>query len=159
MAADPYFAAPSPKSTGRERFGAAFIAAHRAALDALSCNDAVATLTALTVRTVADAIRGAAPDAACVIVSGGGAHNPAILDGLRAALPRMRIATSDAFGIDPDAKEGIAFAILGYEALRERPAGLPRVTGARGPRVLGAIAPQGLAALLERVHAEEAAHG
>lgn len=154
MAADPYFAAPSPKSTGRERFGAAFIAAHRAALDALSCNDAVATLTALTVRTVADAIRGAAPDAACVIVSGGGAHNPAILDGLRAALPRMRIAASDAFGIDPDAKEGIAFAILGYEALRERPAGLPRVTGARGPRVLGALAPHGLAELSARIRAE-----
>jgi len=42
--------------------------------------------------------------------------------------------------------------------MRERPAGLPRVTGARGPRVLGAIAPQGLPALLRRSGAEETAH-
>ena len=93
--------------------------------------------------------------AARTIVSGGGAHNLAILDGLREALPGMAVETSAPYGIDPDAKEAIAFALLGYEALRERPAGLPHVTGARGPRVLGAIAPAGLEALIARVRAEE----
>jgi anhydro-N-acetylmuramic acid kinase len=154
LIADPYFARRPPKTTGREQFGAAFVARHRAVLDALTFPDAVRTLTELTIRTVAAAIRRAAPAAARTIVSGGGAHNLAIIDGLRAALPGA-VETSAAYGIDPDAKEAIAFALLGYETLRERPAGLPHVTGARGPRVLGAIAPAGLAALIAQVRAEE----
>lgn len=152
--ADPYFARVPPKSTGREAFGAPFVARHRAALDALTFNDAVRTLTELTIRSVTAAIRAYAPAAARTIVSGGGAHNVAILEGVRAALPGA-VETSAAYGIDPDAKEAIAFALLGYETLRERAAGLPHVTGARGPRVLGAIAPAGLAALIARVRAEE----
>lgn len=155
LIADPYFARRPPKTTGREQFGAAFVARHRAVLDALTFPDAVRTLTELTIRTVAAAIRRAAPSAARTIVSGGGAHNLAIIDGLRAALPGA-VETSAAYGIDPDAKEAIAFALLGYETLRERPAGLPHVTGARGPRVLGAIVPAGLAALIAQVRAEEA---
>jgi anhydro-N-acetylmuramic acid kinase len=155
LLADPFFRAAPPKSTGRERFGTEFITRIRSRLDALAFADAVATLTALTVRSVAEAVQRHAPDAARVIVSGGGAHNLTMLDGLRAALPGAAVERSDRFGIDPDAKEAIAFAILGCEALRDRPAGLPRVTGARGARVLGAIAPVGLAALLERVRSEE----
>ncbi len=126
--ADPYFARRPPKSTGREHFGAPFIARYRAALDALPFGDAVRTLTELTIRSVAAAIRSYAPAAARTIVSGGGAHNLTILDGLRAALPGA-VETSAAYGVDPDAKEAIAFALLGYETLRERPAGLPHVTG------------------------------
>jgi len=153
---DPYLRAAPPKSTGRERYGSAYIARFRSQLDALTFADAVATLTAFTVDSVAGAVRRAAPAASRMIVSGGGAHNHALLAGLAAALPQLSVERSDAFGIDADAKEAIAFAILGRETLRERPAGLPRVTGARGPRVLGAIAPAGLAALLERVGSEEA---
>lgn len=153
--ADPYFARRPPKTTGRERFGAPFVERYRAALDALPFADAVRTLTELTIRSTAAAIRTSAPAAARTIVSGGGAHNLTILDGLRAALPGA-VETSAAYGIDPDAKEAIAFALLGYETLRELPAGLPHVTGARGPRVLGALAPAGLAALFARVRAEEA---
>jgi len=158
LLADPYFARRPPKSTGRERFGGPFIARHRAALDALPFPDAVRTLTELTVRSVAAAIAEYAPAGARTIVSGGGAHNLTLLDGLRAALSGP-LETSAAFGIDPDAKEAIAFALLGYETLREHAAGLPNVTGARGPRVLGAIAPAGLAALFERVRAEEGLDG
>jgi anhydro-N-acetylmuramic acid kinase len=152
--ADPYFARLPPKSTGREQFGAPFIARQRAALDALSFADAVRTLTELTIRSVAAAIRLHAPQAARTIVSGGGAHNLTILDGLRALVPGA-VEISSAYGVDPDAKEAIAFALLGYETLRERPAGLPHVTGARAARVLGAIAPAGLEALFARVRAEE----
>jgi anhydro-N-acetylmuramic acid kinase len=152
--ADPYFARQLPKSTGREQFGAPFIARYRGALDALAFGDAVRTLTELTIRSVAAAIRAQAPHAQRTIVSGGGAHNLMIIDGLRALLPGA-VETSAAYGVDPDAKEAVAFALLGYETLRARPAGLPHVTGARGPRVLGAIAPAGLAALIERVRAEE----
>jgi len=155
LLADPYFARQPPKTTGREGFGAPFIERHRAALNSMPFEDAVRTLTELTIRSVAAAIQTYAPAAARTIVSGGGAHNLAILDGLRAALPGA-VETSAAYGVDPDAKEAVAFALLGYETLRERPAGLPRVTGARGPRVLGAIAPAHLAALIARVRAEEA---
>ncbi len=90
MLDDPYFAAPPPKTTGRERYGAPWIEHRRAELDQLTFADAVATLTALTVRTVADALRTAAPDATLLIVSGGGARNPALVDGLRNALPGVR---------------------------------------------------------------------
>jgi anhydro-N-acetylmuramic acid kinase len=151
MLDDPYFSTPPPKTTGRERYGAPWIDRHRQALDALRFEDAVATLTALTTRTVADALRTAAPDARLLIISGGGARNPALVDGLRAALPAVSVTISDEFGIDADAKEAIAFAVLGYCTLMGHEAGVPSVTGASGPRILGAIAPYELASLLERI--------
>ncbi len=152
--ADPYFGAAPPKSAGRESFGAPFIAAHRERLDALPLADAVATLTALSVRTVADAVRRYAPPGAAVVVSGGGVHNPALMAGLRAELPGHAIATTEVFGLDPDAKEAVLFAVLAYELVRGRPANVPKVTGARGPRVLGALAPYELAGLEAAVRRE-----
>ena len=151
---DPYFRRMPPKSCGREEYGTPFIDRHREALDALPFADAVATLTALTVRSVADAIWTFSPRCRLLIVSGGGARNPALVEGLRTVMPGVDVQPSDAFGIDADAKEAVAFAVLGYAALCGIPAGLPAVTGARGPRVLGAIAPSGLAALLQRAAAE-----
>jgi anhydro-N-acetylmuramic acid kinase len=159
MLADDYFSAPLPKSTGREQFGAPFVARWRGDLDALEFADAVATLTALTIGTVSSAIRSEAPQATLAIVSGGGARNPALIAGLRAMLTGVRIAVSDEFGIDADAKEAIAFAVLGFATLRGHEAGLPLVTGARGSRLLGAIAPYELDALLERVRSEAAEQG
>jgi anhydro-N-acetylmuramic acid kinase len=155
MLDDAYFAKPPPKSTGREEYGAPYVARWRPELDALSFADAVATLTALTARTVSDAIRAQAPRAELVIASGGGARNGALLDALRSHLPGVRVTVSDEFGVDADAKEAIAFAVLGYTTLCGRAAGLPRVTGASGPRVLGAIVPHHLDALLERVRLED----
>ncbi|MDB5071887.1 MAG: hypothetical protein JWM87_2998 [Candidatus Eremiobacteraeota bacterium] len=155
MLDDSYFVQLPPKTTGREQYGAPFIARWRTALDALALSDAVATLTALTVHSVADAFRKAAPRAKLLIVSGGGARNPALVEGLRALLDGIRVVISDEFGVNADAKEAIAFAVLGYTTLRGRAAGLPRVTGAAGPRVLGSIAPHELLSLLERVREEE----
>lgn len=153
--ADPYFAAPPPKSAGRETYGAAFVTANRARLDALAPADALATLTALCVRTVADAVRRHAPAGVAIVASGGGVHNAALMAGLRAALPQSSIVTSAAFGIDPDAKEALLFAVLAYELVRGRPANVPNVTGARGPRLLGALAPHDAAALAAALHREE----
>lgn len=154
MLTDGYFAQPAPKSTGRERFGGQFLAAHAAALDALSNEDGVATLTALTAATVADAVTANAPDVQRVIVSGGGARNPSLMDALAARLPGVQVVDSASAGVDPDAKEAIAFAILGFETLRGRSANVPRVTGAKHAVVLGSIAPYDLARLLVRVEAE-----
>jgi anhydro-N-acetylmuramic acid kinase len=153
--ADPYFAAPPPKSAGREAFGAPFIAAHHARLDALTAEDAVATLTALSVRSVAAAVREHAPPGSMLVVSGGGVHNAALMGGLRAELAGMTVVTSAAFGVDPDAKEAVLFALLAYELVRGRPANVPKVTGARGPRVLGALAPYDLAEVQAVIRREE----
>lgn len=156
MLDDPYFAADPPKTTGRERYGSTWVERYRDALDRLPFEDAVATLCALTVRTVADALRAVAPDARTLIVSGGGARNPSLIDGLRTALPEVEVNVSDVYGVDADAKEAIAFAVLGYCALTGRAAGIPSVTGAAGPRVLGAIAPHELITLIECEQIEEA---
>ncbi|MDE2571438.1 MAG: anhydro-N-acetylmuramic acid kinase, partial [bacterium] len=152
---DPWFAQEPPKSTGRERFGAQVLDERWLRL---SAEDALASAVEITARAVAQALARAGYAGATIFASGGGVHNPALL----AAISRhcgTEVRNSAAAGIDPDAKEAIAFAVLGYELLRGRPAGLPRVTGAAGARLLGALAPQRLQELLARVRAEEEAEG
>ncbi len=154
MLADEYFAVPPPKTSGRERFGAQFLARHERALANLSTEDGAATLTELTAATVATAIEGQGYGNARVIAAGGGANNPTLLARLGARLKGPRVERSDAMGLPADAKEAIAFAVLGYETLRGRAANVPAATGARGTVVLGAIAPLRLNELLARVAAE-----
>ena len=154
MLEDPYFALPPPKTTGRERFGAQFLRARAAALAAVSLEDGAATLAAFTAATLADAVRSTAPAEARVLVSGGGSRNKAIMRELGERLPGHRVERSDAMNLHSDAKEAIAFAILGYETLRGRAANVPRVTGASHRVVLGAIAPFDLPALIHKVEAE-----
>jgi anhydro-N-acetylmuramic acid kinase len=154
MLADPYFSVLPPKSTGRERFGTQFLQAHASSLERLSLEDGAATLAALTVRTLADAIASAAPPGAHVLVSGGGAHNRVLMQGLQERLSRMRVERSDVMDFHGDAKEAIAFALLGYETLRGRAANVPRVTGAHHPVPLGSIAPYDLHSLLAKVESE-----
>jgi anhydro-N-acetylmuramic acid kinase len=159
LLADPYFRRDPPKSTGRERFGAAYLSAHAPALARLSLEDGAATLAALTARSVAADVAAHAPPGARVVVSGGGARNPALLALLRGALgERYELLRSDTLGVDPDAKEAIAFALLGYETLRGRRAGLPGVTGAAFPALLGSIAPHELSPLLAKIEGEVAAN-
>jgi anhydro-N-acetylmuramic acid kinase len=154
MLSDEYFVKPPPKTTGRERFGAQFLAQHDAAFSQLSIEDGAATLAELTAATVAEAISPNGYDDAHVIVSGGGAHNRSLLARLQARLPRARVETSDSMGIPVDAKEAMAFAVLGYETLRGRTANVPAATGARHAVVLGAIAPKHLQDLLAQIEEE-----
>ncbi len=154
MLADAYFGLPPPKSTGRERFGAQFLRAHESGLQGLSLEDGAATLTALTAQTLASAISSAAPEKARVLVSGGGAHNATLMNGLQERLPRMCVERSDVMDFNGDAKEAIAFALLGYETLRGRAANVPRATGASRRVPLGSIAPFALPKLLGKIEAE-----
>lgn len=154
MLADSYFALPPPKTTGRERFGTQFLDEYESWLAGLSLEDGAATLAALTAASLASAIESSAAGAGRVIVSGGGARNPAIMRELQRRLPHRRVETSDAMNVPADAKEAVAFAILGYETLRGRAANVPRSTGARSAVVLGAIAPFELTGLLEKMRAE-----
>jgi anhydro-N-acetylmuramic acid kinase len=154
MLSDAYFALQPPKSTGREYFGERFLAEHGARLRALTDADGAATLTEFTARTVADAIAATGFAAPCVIVSGGGSHNPDLLARLRRNASHARVDTSDDHSVSSDAKEAVAFAILGYETLRGRPANVPLATGAREATVLGAIAPHRLSELMARMELE-----
>ncbi|MGA3037171.1 MAG: anhydro-N-acetylmuramic acid kinase [Vulcanimicrobiaceae bacterium] len=155
LLADPYFALEPPKSTGREQFGRQMLDAHRHELSRLGAEDGCATLVAFTVRPLADAIRRYGAPGSRVILGGGGSRNPALVQMLGEALGAgVPIETSDDFGINADAKEAVAFAILGYETLRGRPANVPRVTGAHAPAILGSIVPYELPVLLARVALE-----
>ena len=151
---DPYFERPAPKSAGREQFGAHVLLRHEAELAGLSLEDGAATFTALTVESIARAIEGLQMDAPRILVSGGGAHNRAILERLAERLPTMHVETTALVGIDVDAKEAVAFALLGYETLRGRAANVPRITGASRAIPLGSIAPFELPELLARVELE-----
>ena len=136
---DAWFAAPPPKSSGREQFHRDWLATRLRGGE--SAADVQATLRALTARTVADALRATQPLTQRVLVCGGGAHNPPLLQALREALPGVEVASTAAHGLDPDHVEAMGFAWLARETLAGRPGNLPAVTGAAGPRVLGAIHP------------------
>ncbi len=140
----PYLARRPPKSTGREEFGepCAEIWWRDARAMGWPLADLVATATAYTVRTMAQAIRRFVPEmgkTSEVFVAGGGAHNPVIMAGLARALPGQAVLPQSAVGIAGDAKEAVAFAVLGHECFHRRPNNLPHATGARHPAVLGKI--------------------
>jgi anhydro-N-acetylmuramic acid kinase len=142
--AHPYFAAPPPKSTGREEFGAAFAARFWRAAQRRHCSpaDTLATATALTADTIARAYRDwLLPRAAIqtVILGGGGVHNRTLVRLLTERLAPVRLKRHAVFGLPDDAKEAVAFALLAYETLHGRPSNIPSATGARGPAILGKI--------------------
>jgi anhydro-N-acetylmuramic acid kinase len=132
LLADPYYARPAPKSTGKEHFNRAYLegALHHDAADVL------ATLTRLTARTVADATRGVSE----FVVSGGGVKNPTLMAELRDAADAT-VVTSDALGLPAQDKEAYAFAVLGFLTAHGLPGTLPSATGAKYSRVLGSITP------------------
>jgi anhydro-N-acetylmuramic acid kinase len=141
---EPYFALPPPKSTGHERFGAAFLErAERAVREAGGGDDdLLATLAALTVASVARAAERFFPaPAARWLLCGGGAANPVLVGGLRRALGGATVETTAQHGIPVDALEAIAFALLGWVSARGLPGNLPVATGAKHAVVLGAAVP------------------
>ncbi|MGE5487962.1 MAG: anhydro-N-acetylmuramic acid kinase [bacterium] len=138
---DGYYRRRPPKSAGREQYGEAFVARLRST--GLPLADLAATATALTASTIALAIRRFVPFAVDeLIVSGGGLHNPVLMGEIAALLPETAVCSSAAHGIDPDAKEAIAFAVLARETWLRRPSNLPSATGARRPAVLGKVIPK-----------------
>lgn len=144
---DDYLRRKPPKSTGRERYGArqARELVSEAAERGLSDDDLVATLVAFTARSVAAAIRDFLPSGGQTVerllVGGGGARNPAVMEALGRVVPEVVVEPFDAVGVPSDAAEAMAFSLMGRNALLGAPNHLPACTGARGARVLGVIAP------------------
>lgn len=140
LLAEPWFALPPPKSTGREQFHLEWVQA-RFDGRVLAPADVQATLLELSAATVADALLAHLPDVERVLVCGGGVRNPQLLRRLQARLPGVGIGSSADYGLDPDYMEAMGFAWLAQQTLAGLPGNLPSVSGARGPRILGAIHP------------------
>jgi anhydro-N-acetylmuramic acid kinase len=134
MLGDPYFALAAPKSAGREQFGHEFSSGLIAT--GIPIDDLIATATEFTGQSIANAI---APfrTATELIASGGGVHNRQIMRRLRELLPHLAVTTTETHGIDPDAKEAIAFAVLAHAHVEHRSANVPSATGARRSVILG----------------------
>jgi anhydro-N-acetylmuramic acid kinase len=149
LLADPFFQLDPPRSTGRERFGAALVRELAGELGLSPGSDGwadlLATLAAFTVESAAAALeRWVLPrGVVSVVVTGGGARNPVLVAGLRARLAPLPVETGAAAlgGVDPDAREAAAFALLAWAYLEGVPGNVPGCTGASGPRVLGSWTP------------------
>jgi anhydro-N-acetylmuramic acid kinase len=153
---DAFFRQKPPKTAGREEFGREFVKKFQAACvnshrsknakgrASASSQDAIATATALTARSIADAIKKHIlrhGDFSEVIVSGGGAKNPTLMAWLANELHSLglRLRSSDEFGIPSEAKEAVAFAVLAFETWNRRASNVPSATGAKRPAILGKI--------------------
>lgn len=141
MQAEPYFAMPPPKSTGRDLFHAAWLDAHLAATDSITPVDVQATLAELTAWAAAQDLLRHAPNVHELLVCGGGAFNADVLARLASRLPGVRVQSSTVRGLPPDQVEACAFAWLARAFVQREPGSLASVTGARGSRVLGCLYP------------------
>lgn len=150
LLADPFFALPPPRSTGRERFGAGYAArVHALSRDlGLGDDDLVATAVELTAASVAGAVeeflvpRGGVD---AVYASGGGVRNPALMRALERRLAPRPLRPLADLGVAPEAKEALAFAFLAHLTLSGLPGNVPGATGAARPVVLGSITPGAVA--------------
>ena len=154
-----FFRRQPPKTAGREEFGREFVAHFLRRCGRARKEDVVATATALTARSIAQAINRFVLDRRSTqysavstqqngdrtfsdyVVSGGGAKNHTLVNMLRAELEPLglRLRSSDEFGVPSAAKEAVAFALLAYETWHRRPSNIPAATGARRPAILGKI--------------------
>jgi anhydro-N-acetylmuramic acid kinase len=103
----------------------------------------IATLTALTARTITDAINQWVVPLGVdeVVLTGGGARNKTLVKFIEQGLDGIQVSDGAVLGVDPDAKEAIAFAALAWAHLKELPGNVPEATGAQGPRILGSFTP------------------
>jgi anhydro-N-acetylmuramic acid kinase len=140
-----FFRQKPPKTAGREEFGREFVAGFIRGCGRAKKQDVVATATALTVRSIADAIARWVTKKTLVyrdlVVSGGGTLNPTLMAGLANAVKPLglRLRFSDEFGIPSEAKEAVAFALLAYQTWNRQSSNLPSATGARRSAILGKV--------------------
>lgn len=140
-----FFSAEPPKTAGREEFGREYVARFLKLCGHAKKEDIVATATALTARSMAQAILNLLPGAKHegtyhdMIISGGGSRNCTLVKLIAEQLPGLEVKTSDAFGIPAEAKEAVAFAVLAYQTWHRLPSSIPSATGGDYPAVLGKI--------------------
>lgn len=146
----PFFGLEPPRSTGREEFGQPFVERLVEAVHPEGDQDwldLLATLTELTARSIADAYeRWIVPRGIQeVVLTGGGARNATLVGRLEALLAPTPVLGGEVLGVEPEAKEALAFAVLAWAHAMGVPANAPGATGASGPRVLGSYTPGDIA--------------
>jgi anhydro-N-acetylmuramic acid kinase len=140
-----FFRQKPPKTAGREEFGREFVGNFIRGCGRAKKQDVVATATALTVRSIADAIARFVTKKTLLyrdlVVSGGGTLNPTLMAALANEVKPLglRLRFSDEFGIPAEAKEAVAFALLAYQTWNRRSSNVPSATGARRPAILGKV--------------------
>lgn len=139
LLADPYFARPAPKSTGRDYFCLDWVRSRYPRIEAMRTEDVQASLAAVTARSVAGAIKAAARGATRLIVCGGGVGNTLLLRLIGAALPGVVVESSSQHGLAPEWIEATAFAWLAMRRIEGKPGNLPAVTGASRLSPLGCV--------------------
>jgi anhydro-N-acetylmuramic acid kinase len=137
--ADPYYRQPPPKTTGKERFHLSYLLEALEVIGEVPPEDLVATVTALTALTIAEACHNY--EVGEVIASGGGTANPVLMGMLATQLPSVAISLIDDLGIPSGAKEAYVFALLGFLTVHQLPGNVPSVTGASRPAILGSVLP------------------
>jgi anhydro-N-acetylmuramic acid kinase len=139
----PYLQRRPPKSTGRETFGEPLVNefVRLGRRPGVSPADLVATATAFTARTIADAGKFLPGPVGDVVICGGGGKNPVLMNMLQTAWESTPVRTVETLGWNSRALEAVAFAVFAYQAIRGVPSNLPSVTGARRAVVLGTIVP------------------
>jgi anhydro-N-acetylmuramic acid kinase len=143
LLADAYFRRPAPKSTGRDLFNAAWLAAALARVGSTRAPaDVQATLLELTARSAIDSLRAVAPATHDLLVCGGGSRNGALMARLAALWPGLAVSATDTAGLPAMQVEATAFAWLARQFCERQPGNHPGVTGAAGLRVLGALYPR-----------------
>lgn len=139
LLADPYFAAPPPKSTGRDHFHGPWLDRVLAQAEPVNPVDVLTTLAELTAASAAEALQRTMPGVRHLRVCGGGAFNGHLMARLQARLPGTIVESTTALGVPADQVEALAFAWLAAQRLAGRAATLAGVTGARGARISGAV--------------------
>jgi anhydro-N-acetylmuramic acid kinase len=136
---EPYYKLPAPKSTGKELFHLDYLIEYVGPVSTWNISDLMATLLELTVETVAIEVEKF--KLAKLYVAGGGSANPVMMARLQERLTNCEVLSMQVLGIDPRAKEGLMFALIGYLALNGQPGQIPSCTGANGERILGSLTP------------------
>ena len=137
LLAEPYFALPPPRSTGRDLFNGPWLARYLGA-DVRQPQDVQATLLELTAQSIVQSVPAATQE---LLVCGGGALNAALMSRLQMLLPTATVLASDTRGLPAMQVEAAAFAWLAMRFMQRLPGNLAAVTGAAGPRILGALYP------------------
>ncbi len=149
LMAHEYFDRPPPKSTGREVFGVPLVKSLAQDLEPGRPDegwpDLLATLTAMTAKSIGHAYRAwVLPEGVDeVFLLGGGARNSTLVAALVDELSPLSLSPCEQLGVDPDAREAVAFAVLAWAHVRGIPGNVPSVTGAVGGRILGSHTPAG----------------
>jgi anhydro-N-acetylmuramic acid kinase len=144
LLADPYFQIAPPKSTGREYFGAPYVDGLIQHPEARSAHpqDLLTTAVALTARSIYQAYQRFIEPVQpmdVLIAAGGGVHNATLMHHLATDFAPIPVRTLQDYGLDPDAKEALCFAVLAHEFINGTPTNMPSVTGASRPTLLGKL--------------------